>query len=63
MSKKEVQLTSVKVDTKCFDDFKIECVKRKYSLNKLVNTAMYLYLNDEDFRKRVTNHVIEDDEN
>lgn len=52
------QLTSVKVDKDLFDSFKIECVKKKYSLNKLVNRAMDLYLNDENFRKQVTNHVI-----
>jgi len=49
------QLTSVKVDKDLFDSFKIECVKRKFSLNKLVNRAMDLYLNDESFRKQVTN--------
>ena len=51
------QLTSVKVDKDLFDNFKIECVKRKFSLNKLVNRAMDLYLNNEDFRKSVTNHT------
>ena len=49
------QLTSVKVDKDLFDNFKIECVKRKFSLNKLVNRAMDLYLNDERFRKQLTN--------
>ena len=51
------QLTSVKVDKDLFDNFKIECVKRKFSLNKLVNRAMDLYLNNEDFRKQVTNNT------
>jgi predicted HicB family RNase H-like nuclease len=50
------QLTSVKVNKELFDVFKLECVKRKFSLNKLVNRAMDLYLNDEDFRKQVTNY-------
>ncbi len=48
-------LTSVKVNPELFDTFKIECVKRKFSLNKLVNRAIDLYLNDENFRKQVTN--------
>ena len=56
MENKE-QLTSVKVDKELFDVFKLECVKRKFSLNKLVNRAMDLYLNNEDFRKQVTNHT------
>jgi hypothetical protein len=51
------QLTSVKVDKDLFDSFKIECVKRKFSLNKLVNRAIDLYLNSEDFRKQLTNHT------
>ena len=51
------QLTSVKVDKDLFDSFKIECVKRKFSLNKLVNRAMDLYLTSEEFRKSVTNHT------
>ena len=50
------QLTSVKVDKDLFDNFKIECVKRKFSLNKLINRAIDLYLNSEDFRKQLTNH-------
>jgi|TARA_R110000822_G_scaffold23053_1_gene71533 hypothetical protein len=49
-------LTSVKVNKEIFDTFKIECIKRKFSLNKLVNRAMDLYLNSEEFRKQVTNH-------
>jgi hypothetical protein len=50
------QLTSVKVDKDLFDNFKIECVKRKFSLNKLVNRAIDLYLTNEDFRKQVSNY-------
>ena len=42
--RKELKLTSVKVDAKLFEEFKIECVRRKYTLNKLVNTAIKLYL-------------------
>lgn len=56
MNNKEDILTSVKVNPELFDTFKIECVKRKFSLNKLVNRAMDLYLNSEEFRKQVTNH-------
>jgi hypothetical protein len=44
-------LTSVKVDPDKFDEFKVECVRRKFSLNKLVNKAMELYLTDDEFKK------------
>lgn len=51
------QLTSVKVDKDLFDVFKIECVKRKFTLNKLVNRTIDLYLTDPEFRKQLTNHI------
>jgi hypothetical protein len=50
-------LTSVKVHPELFDAFKIECVKRKFSLNKLVNRAMEMYIEDENFRKQVSNYT------
>ena len=57
MSKKEQTLTSVKIQTDLFDNFKIECVKRKFSFQKLADRALFLYLTDEDFRKKVTNQI------
>jgi hypothetical protein len=56
MENKEI-LTSVKVNKDLFDTFKIECVKRKFSLNKLVNRTMDLYLNDENFRKQINSYI------
>jgi hypothetical protein len=56
MSVKDMTLTSVKVQSDLFQSFRVECVKRKFSLNKLVNRAMDLYINSEEFRKQVTNH-------
>jgi hypothetical protein len=49
-------LTSVKVDPELFELFKIECVKRKFTLNKLVNRAIDLYIKEEEFRKQITNY-------
>tara|TARA_R110001632_G_scaffold42647_4_gene108003 strand:+ start:191 stop:379 length:189 start_codon:yes stop_codon:yes gene_type:complete len=48
-------LTSVKVKSDLFETFKIECVKRKFSFQKLADRAIFLYLTDEDFRKQITN--------
>ena len=50
------KLTSVKVPTELFDKFKIECVRRKFSLQKLVERSMDLFLEDDTFRRQVTNH-------
>ena len=50
-------LTSVKIKSDLFETFKIECVKRKFSFQKLADRAIHLYLTDEDFRKQVSNHT------
>ena len=49
-------LTSVKIKSDLFNEFKIECVKRKFSFQKLADRAIHLYLTDEDFRKQINNH-------
>jgi hypothetical protein len=56
-TKKEMTLTSVKVKSNLFENFKIECVKRKFSFQKLSDRAIYLYLTDEDFRRQITNQT------
>ena len=56
MSEKKQVLTSVKIDNELFENFKIECIKRKFSFQKLSERAIHLYLTDEDFRKKVHNH-------
>ncbi len=57
MANREMTLTSVKIQSDLFENFKIECVKRKFSFQKLADRAIYLYLTDEDFRKQITNHT------
>jgi hypothetical protein len=57
MSTKIMTLTSVKIQSDLFENFKIECVKRKFSFQKLADRAIYLYLTDENFRKQVTNQT------
>lgn len=56
MSTKERKLTSVKVDKSLWDDFRVECVRRKFSFQKLSERAIDLYLTDEEFRRKITNH-------
>jgi hypothetical protein len=56
MPKSDMTLTSVKIKSDLFETFKIECVKRKFSFQKLADRAIHLYLTDEDFRKSITNH-------
>ena len=55
-NKKDKTLTSVKIQSDLFQDFKIECVKRKFSFQKLADRAIHLYLTNDDFRKTINNH-------
>ena len=56
MSEKNQQLTSVKIDKDLFEQFRVECIKRKFSFQKLSERATHLYLTNEEFRKQVHNH-------
>ena len=56
MAQKDMTLTSVKIKSDLFETFKIECVKRKFSFQKLADRAIHLYLTDDDFRKQISNH-------
>ena len=58
MSKpKKMTLTSVKVQSQLFENFKVECVRRKFSFQKLADRSLFLYLTDEEFRKKITNQT------
>jgi len=52
-----MQLTSVKVPEDLFEQFKIACVKYKFSVQKLTERCMFLYLTNEEFRKSVHNQL------
>lgn len=53
----KMQLTSVKIPEDLFEEFKIACVKYKFSVQKLAERSMYLYLTDEEFRKTLHNQL------
>ena len=54
---KDQQLTSVKINKTLFEQFKVECIKRKFSFQKLSERAIHLYLTEEEFRKQVNSHT------
>ncbi len=56
-NKKDMTLTSVKVQSGLFEEFKIATVRYKFSLQKLTDRAMHLYLTDEEFRKKIHSHT------
>ena len=56
-TKKKMTLSSVKVQSDLFNDFKVECVRRKFSFQKLADRSLFLFLTDENFRKTITNQT------
>lgn len=56
MAKGNLKLTSVKVDKDIFEEFKVECLRDKFTLQKLVNASLLLYLKDEDFKNTIKNN-------
>ena len=57
VTKKDMTLTSVKVQSELFEQFKISCVRYKFSLQKLADRTIHLYLTDEDYRKKIHSHT------
>ena len=54
---KQMTLTSVKLPDGLWDEFRISCVKHKFSLQKLTERAMFLYLTNDEFRKQMHNQL------
>lgn len=45
--------TSVQISTDLFNKFKIACIENNFSIQKLAERSMYLYITDVDFRKLI----------
>ena len=57
MSEKNQTLTSVKIDKDLFENFRVECIKRKFSFQKLSERSMHLFETNPEFRKLLLNHT------
>ena len=45
------KLTSVKVREDLFEEFKVMCVRTKFSLQKLVDRSIHAYLTSDEYRR------------
>jgi len=54
---RDLQLTSVKVDPTLFNEFKIKCVQTKFTLQKLTDRALHLYVTNDDFRAQIHGYL------
>lgn len=57
MAKDDKSLTSVKLPPQLFDEFRIAAIKNKISFQKLAERSMYLYIMDNEFRRKVNNQI------
>ena len=55
----DTKLTSVKILTELYNKFKIEAMKKEFTLQKLVNRSIDLYVEDDDFRNKIHGRIIE----
>jgi len=51
------KLTSVKVEQELLQEFKEQCVRYKFTLQKLVDRAIFLYITEEEFRDKLHNQT------
>ena len=55
MKNSEKRLTTVRIEDKLFQEFKYQCIKNKFSFQKLASRAIFLYLTDTKFRDNIHN--------
>ena len=55
----DTKLTSVKIISELYNKFKVEAMKNEFTLQKLVNRSIDLYVEDDDFRNKIHGRIIE----
>ena len=53
----KTQLTSVKILTGLYKDFKVFTITDGITLQKLVNRSLDLYMNNDEYRERLTKYT------
>ena len=58
MRNADKKLTSVRIDPEMCEDFQMECLRDKFSFQKLASRAIFLYLNDKEFKSKIQKQLI-----
>ena len=53
MKSSEKRLTTVRIEDELFQEFKFQCIKDKFSFQKLASRSIFLYLTDKEFRQSI----------
>ena len=54
---KDTKLTTVKILSELYNNFKKETIENEFTLQKLVNRSMFLYVNDKNGYKKDIHNV------
>jgi hypothetical protein len=57
IGKKGDILTTVRLQDELFETFKSEAVKNKITMRNLLERSMFLYLTDEEYKKKINNQL------
>jgi len=55
MKNSDKRLTTVRIEDELFQEFKYQCIKNKFSFQKLASRSIFLYLTDDKFKKDIHN--------
>jgi len=55
MKNSDKRLTTVRIEHELFQEFKYQCIKNKFSFQKLASRSIFLYLTDDKFKKDIHN--------
>jgi len=55
MKSSDKRLTTVRIDDELFQEFKFQCIKDKFSFQKLASRSIFLYLTDKNFKESIHN--------
>ena len=53
MKSSDKRLTTVRIDDELFQEFKFQCIKDKFSFQKLASRSIFLYLTDKKFKQNI----------
>ena len=53
MRSNEKRLTTVRLDDELFQEFKFQCIKDKFSFQKLASRSIFLYLTNKKFKEQI----------
>lgn len=53
MRNRDKKLTSVRLDPEVYQEFQMQCLKDNFSFQKLASRAIFLYINDKDFKLKL----------